>query len=394
MATAAQEASRIRQMLEAEDRALERDTRAAAASVRRACAQMMREERAAGRGGGTGRLLHNSWRRPPTKHMASGLNRLFGVRAERPSRIGKDGKRYVTFHFIVGQSSSQAGARKHQAYIERPGECVVSFGNIADTMEERIRLWDAIGEKAVFRKGRIVIGADAPEALKEAAIERAVEWGEAKRIGPRIAASVRTHGKAYWAKKEFKLWTFDEDDHERLGEWVRQWSEDGRGERSEHEEVEEVEQGAGQPGLFDEAAQAPREGQAEDEREREEEGEREEEVVPEAGAKEGADEERGEAVGEPEKRRGLPPGVREFTPRGTVIQRRIVMELAHELPLEEQERYLRAWCESELGSKGAAYHAAIHQPEGANDNRNWHAHVVRSPYPVEKAVRSASEAMS
>lgn len=194
MATAAAEAAQIRRLLEEEDRALERDTRASA-SVRRACAQVVREERAAGRGGGRGRLLRNAWRRPPTRPVAYGLGRLFGARAQRPSRKGADGKRYVTFHFAVGQSLSRGGAVAHQRYLERAEDCVVSFGNIADAVDERARLWEAIGDRAVHRKGWIVIGADAPEALKEAVIARAGDWGEEGRIGLRHFVDLRQYWK-------------------------------------------------------------------------------------------------------------------------------------------------------------------------------------------------------
>ena len=173
MATAAAEAAQIRRLLEEEDRALERDTRAAAAAVRRACAQVVREGRAAGGGGGTGRLLRNAWRRPPTRPVAHALGRLFGTGSGgRPARKGADGKSYVTFHFAVGQSSSRGGAVAHQLYLERPEDCVVSFGNLADSLEERARLWDAIGERAVHRKGRIVIGAEAPDVRQRGSRRR------------------------------------------------------------------------------------------------------------------------------------------------------------------------------------------------------------------------------
>ena len=131
-----------------------------------------------------------------TRPVAYGLGRLFGAGAGgRPARKGADGKSYVSFHFAVGQSSSKAGAVAHQRYLERAEDCVVSFGNIADTVDERARLWEAIGDRAVHRKGRIVIGADAPQALKEAVIARAGDWGEEGRIGLRHFVDLRQYWK-------------------------------------------------------------------------------------------------------------------------------------------------------------------------------------------------------
>ena len=124
MATPAAEQARMRALLEAEDRALERDTRGAQAQVRRAAAQIAREGRRSGGGGGASaaRLMRNAWRRPPSGGLSLSLGRLFRASRSRPSRIGKDGKRYVTFHFAVGQSSSKQGSRRHQSHIERPGD--------------------------------------------------------------------------------------------------------------------------------------------------------------------------------------------------------------------------------------------------------------------------------
>lgn len=77
-------------------------------------------------------------------------------------------------------------------------------------------------------------------------------------------------------------------------------------------------------------------------------------------------------------------GTRESTPRRTLVQRRIVFLLAHELPLDAQERVLARWYEQELAAHGTSDHAVIHRPEGQNDRRNWHAHIVYAPITLER----------
>ena len=76
------------------------------------------------------------------------------------------------------------------------------------------------------------------------------------------------------------------------------------------------------------------------------------------------------------------PGLREFAPTESVVQRRIVIELAHELGAKDRETALTTWCEKNL--KGLAWHAVIHAPEEENDKRNWHAHVVYSNVQVTR----------
>ena len=73
-----------------------------------------------------------------------------------------------------------------------------------------------------------------------------------------------------------------------------------------------------------------------------------------------------------------PDSVRHHAPRHTIVQRRIIAEIAHELPEHERARSVREWCQRTLGKKGVDYYAVIHQPERGNDARNWHAHIVFS----------------
>ena len=77
-------------------------------------------------------------------------------------------------------------------------------------------------------------------------------------------------------------------------------------------------------------------------------------------------------------------GTRESTPRRTLVQRRIVFLLAHELPLDAQERVLARWCEQELAAHRSSYRAVIHRPDGQNDRRNWHAYIVYALITLER----------
>ena len=87
------------------------------------------------------------------------------------------------------------------------------------------------------------------------------------------------------------------------------------------------------------------------------------------------------------RRPGAIPGVRSIAPRHPVVQRRIVMELAHELSREEREHSVRRWCEKNL--RGLGWHAVIHAPEDRNDARNWHAHIVYSNVAVKRRASGA-----
>ena len=216
----------------------------------------------------------------------------------------------VSFHYKMGQTGSVGAAVAHQSYIERDGACVTSFGNIHESYEERCRLWRALGDRTVKRRGCIRITADADEDLKRLVQENALRWAEEGRIPVRVAHQIARMGPLYWDQRDrkgeaklVKVWTQDAEDHDRFMTLLR-----------------------GTPGW------RPHDGDAEGE----------------------------ERTKEARNASALPQGIRVFRPRQTILQRRIVVELAHELPLEAQERVLRAWCERTLGSAGCSWHAVIH----------------------------------
>ena len=275
-----------------------------------------------------------------------------------------------TIHFALKPCSGGKAAADHQLYIEREEACVASFGNIAEEESERVRVWNEIEGRGAQRKGSIVIGAQAPQALREDAWNRLQTWRDECRIPPRLAAQMLRVGPEHWPTDGLRIWTHDDADHKRIAQWVREWenthgSQDdespdaGREARDEEEETTPNEAQGTLPGYEPPpGANAPSEA----ERKRKKE------------------ERRHKAA----KARKLPRGCREFLPRRTMVQRRIVIELAHELSLEAQERALRTWCEWKLAAHGISYHAVIHQPEAKNDVRNWHAHVVVAPITLER----------
>ena len=72
----------------------------------------------------------------------------------------------------------------------------------------------------------------------------------------------------------------------------------------------------------------------------------------------------------------LPGDIKTFPPRSSIIQRRIVLELPHDVSQSAREQILRNWCAANLDPHATTYHAVIHKPPPGNDGRNWHAHIA------------------
>ena len=81
---------------------------------------------------------------------------------------------------------------------------------------------------------------------------------------------------------------------------------------------------------------------------------------------------------------GLPPGFGAYSPRSPQIQRRMVLELPHEVLPEARERILRRFCSRVFGARAIPYHAVIHAPAEGNDSRNWHAHIVSTHHDIRR----------
>lgn len=104
-----------------------------------------------------------AWRRPPLAYASAAVR--FTAPNARWSSIGSGtvgtpataDPRRTTFHFKLSQTDSTGAACAHQKYIEHPEACVSSFGTIADTQAERVRLWKEIGARSTGRAGSIRI---------------------------------------------------------------------------------------------------------------------------------------------------------------------------------------------------------------------------------------------
>ena len=80
----------------------------------------------------------------------------------------------------------------------------------------------------------------------------------------------------------------------------------------------------------------------------------------------------------------LPPKILGHPPRSPMLQRRIVLELPHEVTDHAREQILRDFCARTFGRRGIPYHAVIHAPAAGNDDRNFHAHIVSTHHQIRR----------
>ena len=86
---------------------------------------------------------------------------------------------------------------------------------------------------------------------------------------------------------------------------------------------------------------------------------------------------------------GWPTGVKESKPKTTVIQRRIVMGLAHELTDADRETVVREWCEENL--RGTSWHACILAPDTWEQPGHVVARVAYTQFELERVRDWAGE---
>lgn len=67
-----------------------------------------------------------------------------------------------------------------------------------------------------------------------------------------------------------------------------------------------------------------------------------------------------------------------------IVQHRIVWNLPHNLDADQRRALVEEFCERTLGRLGLPYAAATHTPDGAGDERNYHAHICFSTRPCER----------
>ena len=216
--------------------------------------------------------------------------------------------------FAWGRPTTRAWRTLTSRYIEREQACVASFGTIADTQAERLRVWDAIGQHSRGKSGTIRLDfKDRPElaahvlnALGQWTEDGLLNAGAARAVAVRARAVIQDHPGAVRPETEepaladtgaaaeqdltrhtarsrkraqkkepqdsLTFWTQDLDSHRQLLKQVSAW-------------------------------------------------------LPEAERK---------------------TCVKEHAPRQSIIQRRIVMELAHELDDDARERCTQQWCARNL----------------------------------------------
>ena len=75
-------------------------------------------------------------------------------------------------------------------------------------------------------------------------------------------------------------------------------------------------------------------------------------------------------------------------PPHRAIQRRIILELPHEVTDQAREEILTQWLRANLAPHNALYHAVIHRPPPGNDQCNWHAHIAKCHYDVPRKPES------
>ena len=328
--------------------------RQASSRTRRAVAAVLAEQRSGARSMRAAQNAFTGWSRAPSRVVVRAVTRVHvntrwarlsrpkGEEFGAPGAIRRPDPRHTTIHFALTNSHSKGAACAHQKYIERESACVASFGNLAETQAERVRFWDAVGERTQHKRGRVAIDFSDDPRIASEVLARCEEWttrgvlsedavnavaARARRAMQGALGEERDDGhtrEAKPTKKERKqrreigeassvvLWTRSGAEHAELLRSLAQWLDDD-------ERKARV------------AARKPREG---------------------------------------------------------VVQRRMVIELAHEIDDAARERALRRWCERNLGDAGMGWHACVHEPENCNDERNWHAHVVFAHFKPEKTAGS------
>ena len=220
----------------------------------------------------------------------------------------------------VRLSESRCGdeAACHQRSIEHEGPCVASFGTLAETGAERQQLWRAIAKLGTRRRGWVELGAVSDLHQRDELARRLRRWVREERVDK---ASVSRWKRVVQQHLDGKSQVRPE------GEWrCRVWTFG----RSDHAEVRAS-------------------------------------VIALLGAGPTSD--------------TLGPQVREWEPREAVVQRRITIELARELSIDEQLEVLSTWCEEQL--RGVSWHACIHRERDEGGAWRDTAHVVYTQFALE-----------
>ena len=324
------EANLARQRAAAIERETEAALRKASTRSRRAVAAVLMEQRENARSAITS--VARAWSRAPSAVTAaaiangtnSGWSKRAGRGASRPLGGSAD-PRHTTFHFKLNETHDGGAARAHQRYIEREPACIATMGNLADTQAERERLWEAIAERGVTKKGSLRLDFTDSAPLAREVLNALPQWSSEGLIPARAARAV-----AVRARKT-----------------IQESAADAASADAQIPEPEAAPEATLEPeedeGLTSSAKRSRRlRAKANPEhsvtlwtRSRE--------------AHYGVQEQMKSWLPSEEQAKRM----RSHRPRETIIQRRMVLELAHELDDEARERALETWCENTLG-RGAS----------------------------------------
>ena len=351
------EAAAVRQRAAQIQRETDRSLRSAHKRTRSAVNAVLAEQRHSGAAALS--IVPRAWARAPTSltnaALATADSTGWSVRPGSGASAplgGTQDPRHSTFHFRLGETHHPSVAHAHQSYIEREEACVASFGTIADTQAERERVWDAMGERVRRNNGTLRLDfKDAPQ-LATHVLESLAEWTEDGLLNAGAARAVAARARA-----------------------VIQDQADA--ERPEVEDPSTPDTDIGTTTEADVTRHTARSRKRALKKESQTsltfwtpDLETHRELLKQITA----------WVPEAERK----TRIKSHQPRQTIIQRRIVMELAHELDDDARERCTQQWCARNLGGHGVAWHAAIHAPENNNDERNYHAHIVYTQFALER----------
>ena len=225
----------------------------------------------------------------------------------------------VPVHFELDETHSGDDAATHQRHIELCRSCVSTFGTLAETALERERTWHSIGLHGVTRRGGFGFHPGRYSRPVERLAPLMDRWVHERRVG----------------RDEVDRWT---ETVGRLQVGQRHGDVEDRLECRVHtiDKADHLALTAQLVGLY--------------------------------GSKPASS--------------GWPVGVREIRPKATLVQRRILMGLAHEIGDARREDAVRVWCERNLAE--TSWHACIHAPDSDADPRNHVAYVVYTQFRLER----------
>ena len=349
------EAAAVRQRAAKIQRETDRSLRSAHKRTRSAVNAVLADQRNIGAAALS--AVPRAWARAPTSltnaALATAGSTGWSVRPGSGASAplgGTQDPRHSTFHFRLGETHNPSVAHAHQSYIEREQACVASFGTIADTQAERERVWDAMGERVKRASGSVRLDFKDRPDLATHVLTQLGQWSEDGLLNAGAARAVAVRARAVI-----------------------------------QENPDAIQDKAEAPILPDLASRPEHEVSKSATRKRNLTLKKEPDAsvmfwTPNLETHSELVKQVSAWIPEAERKTRL----KSHQPRQTIIQRRIVMELAHELDDDARERCTQQWCARNLGGHAVAWHAAIHAPENNNDERNYHAHIVYTQFALER----------